>query len=1170
MPTFGGFRLEDARQEAENLAELGYPVPAEFERAGVFMLPVGPAPAHGWLLMLKENVDQLNLNGLHSLVMTDTAGRRVELHRLVVTSVENLTGGTSPTACYMLEVADARWLCRNPRFTVSINKQYNVRAPGYTKHTTAANRYYASSLNAGALWTWSTLIGDVWATMVGQLDAFPGLPITPHGAPEGWKFPGVSAYDALTRLLFRIGCAIKADLTQQSGQFSIVQIGASDATVDSRIDGLVAQDMRIYDRVPASFPVRGKLPAGVRVFFHRINRDYGSEETTSRETAQFSTAQVHSVDITSSTLSAADVQGNTYHPVWDDLSAEFDVAGAIQNASDVNARAQERTADYYRMWGLWETDWFKAFRGLHDIMPGSSLSGVAWRHSGDALGDGWITEITRHPWPLVDVRDNATWKPLDVHALGIQPPIIGPQYPIYPHLLQIVEIASSTLSSGRFDATVEQLDPDTLTHSDKEECYAVDLGGATTLTVGQRYHGRLSGFVNGKPIYQIRASSGASTSLTITAPLTINNPVPPVNPAPLHILLQHISGSTTLQAVAVGYGAIVYHNNQLKFVTAAGLLCVLCGKTSCKCCTAECAPPSSTFTWINQGNAVAYVNRNGSITLFDPSGSVSPDLHLYQFDLPPTPYLVTLKCLVTFGNHDGKPLFGLTWRESSSGKLHTLYVRSNAAAVIDLNNDSLHPLVMGSQKWGDFSTPDAEYRASSRLSVLPVYLRIQDDGTDRIALYSLDGNEHSWVEYDRQTRDDYLEADKGAVFLDASESQGLAVTICCLDATQYVQQDEGLEIAWESYSVVGPYSNGPEQLVLAWESYSSLGLGPYDLVTSWESYSVVGDYIDDPEALVAAWESIGYVGSLPPPYLRTISGSDPDLDRSITNSGTPPLDPWTSPPFTFNSQTVIWQLTHQVSPCKWILQALTSPGGTVVAQYEVDCSSWTVPDSPTTMDKVSGPSAYPPTVDVDTVAAPTDYFLHLLLDETGGEPYEDDSGNGRDFRNVNDGNPPTSVAGQIGTALEVDCTAATGGLVSDSNYLNSAASWTVKVWVKVTATDAGATLPTFGNNDATFSIFTTGASETFDVNGTSLSVPYTEGQFEMLAYGWDAASGKARISINGGAWQEETKAGGAGNTEILLAVAGLTTGTVVVVDDFAVWNRALSDAEIAAIYDAEN
>lgn len=510
--TFDALPVLDPLQEAENLQTLGLPAPDSFSRANSLLNPLGESPARGWFLLQRQTVDALDLNGLHAVVMGDDLGNQVSFYNLVITrEPENVTPGAigDPNACYLVEVADARWRCHNPYYSIPINKHYNVRAPAW------GGNYYDSSLNGGSVWTWEGMVGDIWLHMLNQLGVNLTLPFSPHGTPENWRFVGVSAWQALCQVLHRVGCAVKCDLSAQADQYSIVKVGLTDAVSDGLIAGFAGQGRKILDREFQTI-VRGKVPYGVRVFFHRQDEHYGTERTTNKDSKQWSTKPVHTVDVIGPDSATAEV---LYHPLWDDLTALFDpVTNTILAASSTacTARAQERSDDFFRMLrggnGFPEdgTRMHKVFSGLCNIMPGRTVKGVSWHQWPDG---GLVTEIVRHPWRMLRADDAGNWREEDWASTSMQPPDFRPTWPVYPHLCQVVKIVNGTADgSKRYDALVQQLDPTGLAYGDEEQCWAIDMNlGTPTLTAGDRFPARLAGYNNARPIYEIVAGiSGTS------------------------------------------------------------------------------------------------------------------------------------------------------------------------------------------------------------------------------------------------------------------------------------------------------------------------------------------------------------------------------------------------------------------------------------------------------------------------------------------------------------------------------------------------------------------------------------------------------------------------------------------------------------------------------------
>lgn len=508
--TLSGKPLYSAVAEAENL--VGQPVPEAFHKANRFSCPLGPEPARGWILLRRFDLNALDLNALHTLLFQrddDNAAveSRVWQNLVIASEPRSLDSGldaNDPLSVYLVEVADARWRCQNPTYRIALDKAYNVRAPAYQE-----GNYYAYSLSGGVTaWTWATMLADIWGVLT-PLGDWPGLPagVTPASAPDGWEFRGVSAYDALNMILTRIGCALKADLSQTVGQFTIVQIGAADTRVDTNL----SRSVKIHDGECLPI-IRGKIPYGVRVFFHRREKNYGTEQTTPSSTAQWQGNAVYHVDVTGPDSGSGDT--NVFHPLWSDLPAIYDDSGSITNAAACSASAQEIADNFYRMLRstggskLWQR-----YTGLVDLAAGSTLKGVSWV----ANDEGVYTEVIRHPFLFLKA-ESAGWCECFEDSSKLHAPEFRPAWPIYPHLLQTIKLNADTPDgSNRYDVTVQQSQPDSLTWADKETAYALNLRGIPTLSAGDRYLARLIGYSGGRPLYSFDSSAAGTPGTTVYA-----------------------------------------------------------------------------------------------------------------------------------------------------------------------------------------------------------------------------------------------------------------------------------------------------------------------------------------------------------------------------------------------------------------------------------------------------------------------------------------------------------------------------------------------------------------------------------------------------------------------------------------------------------------------------
>lgn len=536
--TLHGLGLCSPLSEAANLAELGRTPPPEFARCNSLVNPLGREPARAYVLMLREDLNKLNLNALHTLTFGDSLGNRVSALNLVVIQEPLALTGDNPLGdtrtSYFVQLADARWRVRNPNYQIPVNLQYNVRAPAYAA-AGGATIYYADSLNAGAAWTWLTLVQSLWGTMSAQLGTAPAaLPFTPDGTPEGWIFAGVPAWDALCDVLDRIGCAVT--WTPGTGVYSLVRIGAADAASDLVISKAESAHRKILDGEYPSV-VRGKLPYGVRVFFHRSSQYAGTEEAATRTTSQWQTGSVYNVDVVGP--NAATAEPGTYHLIWDDLTAVYSPAGVLQNGAALATRAAERSADYFRQHsGVGGNRLWKTYGGLVNIAPGSTVRGVAWRQ--DQQG-GFVTEIVRSPLTGGQLAAlPGTW--LAAESEPVQPPDFAPTQPVWPGWLATLKIETAAISSGLFDASIQRPDGSG-GRTTRESIWGKDLAGATLLTVGDLHLCRLAGFTSSRPVWEFN-SSAVINILTITNTLSF--------------------GSTSNQAVYSG-GVLV-----LPYCTASG------------------------------------------------------------------------------------------------------------------------------------------------------------------------------------------------------------------------------------------------------------------------------------------------------------------------------------------------------------------------------------------------------------------------------------------------------------------------------------------------------------------------------------------------------------------------------------------------------------------------
>ncbi len=511
--SFGNRPCMQSVAAAQAVQQLGKPFPPELSKCNTWFNPLGCEPGRGWVILQRRDLDSLDLNAIHDWIweyqdQENTPRRplqRRELHGLVVSREPlNLTPSNvanDKDSIFLVELADARWRVQNVYFSQAITRYYNVRA-GAWQGATGATEFMTGSLNGGTtIWTWQTMFSDAWSIMAAQLGTAPTLPFTPDGNPEGFIFLG-TAWDAVTQILARIGCAVRADHSKAQGlQFTVVRVGVPDPTSDQVIALAEADHAKIHDAewIPVS---RGRIPGIVQVSFHRKEKYPGIEETTPRDATQWLTQSVYSVSVPGTDPKC---ETGVTHQIWDDLPAIYDTAG-LTNSAALNTRAAERAADFYRLLeSTGGTRLTKRYTGLLALTPGSTIKGVAYRE--DPIHEaGVFTEVIRHPFLNVRVADGGYWQDLAEESTKLRAPDFRPTFPVYPQPVQWLYVSNGTPTGIYYTATVERYDHAAPGFVSREAVFAIDPNGATTLTVGW-YMGRLVDFTT-KPVYAIVISGG--------------------------------------------------------------------------------------------------------------------------------------------------------------------------------------------------------------------------------------------------------------------------------------------------------------------------------------------------------------------------------------------------------------------------------------------------------------------------------------------------------------------------------------------------------------------------------------------------------------------------------------------------------------------------------------
>ena len=182
--------------------------------------------------------------------------------------------------------------------------------------------------------------------------------------------------------------------------------------------------------------------------------------------------------------------------------------------------------------------------------------------------------------------------------------------------------------------------------------------------------------------------------------------------------------------------------------------------------------PPTGWTWVNQGAATVDTSK-GAIHLAAPS-TAPTQLRAYVRTAPATPWTVTacVSLLPTLSTTSGAfAVGGLVYRESGTGEMITFvvtWVYDATASYYTITSGKLNSAT-------SFSAPYFAHRIAAPGRV---WLRIADNGTNRISSWSNDGK--NFAALHTVSRTDWLTADQYGIAAEGASMNG-AVTVLSLD-----------------------------------------------------------------------------------------------------------------------------------------------------------------------------------------------------------------------------------------------------------------------------------------------------------------------------------------------------------------------------------------------------
>lgn len=165
-------------------------------------------------------------------------------------------------------------------------------------------------------------------------------------------------------------------------------------------------------------------------------------------------------------------------------------------------------------------------------------------------------------------------------------------------------------------------------------------------------------------------------------------------------------------------------------------------------------PIDANFAWVNQGSATIDTS-NGGIYVSGPA-TAGVDLHIRVMTAPATPYVVTA-LFMTNMPAETSGVVGLIFRQSSDGKIATCVVSQTSGFLRGQSTKYTNP-----------TTFSAVYQNVALPSYQRIWLRIADNGTNRICSYSYDGIH--FKQFHSVTRTDFLTANQIGFAIDSNNA----------------------------------------------------------------------------------------------------------------------------------------------------------------------------------------------------------------------------------------------------------------------------------------------------------------------------------------------------------------------------------------------------------------
>lgn len=371
---------------ADYLAQVRHPA-SFIGKANSFRVTSDGQPGVGYILLTRANLDAMDRSLSNYSITFKTVGiplpaGEVVISNLHITNAIAVAGTISqlPGDIYLVEFKDQVDYAQ----LTSLNKGYNIRTPDWVSSTD----FFNDSQNAGAAWTWATMLADIWTNISPIAGALTTTLVSfPTSNPDNFANFGMNAWDAALHVCHsthnRLVCA-------RAGTFHAISEGAADATNITYMTLARTNKILLNPSDPKS-RTKTSIPEKVRVFFTKRNTAFqnSTDADVVTGTEQWRTDPTIAYTITSSAvvpaLAATGTITNAIYPIYDSMVAVYNELGTLQNGAALQTQAESRATAYINSINVYENARDDLYNGAVPFEIGPNFDCIHWYDFGDGI-----------------------------------------------------------------------------------------------------------------------------------------------------------------------------------------------------------------------------------------------------------------------------------------------------------------------------------------------------------------------------------------------------------------------------------------------------------------------------------------------------------------------------------------------------------------------------------------------------------------------------------------------------------------------------------------------------------------------------------------------------------------------------------------------------------------